>query len=101
MKGYRSVILSVTSNWWQNASSWLHTLRENYFIERVEPNVGPVSGATIIKIIGADFQLDSPILCWFGDYATTAKVLSKSMVTCNSSPFYLRHSIVEKAVVGV
>eukprot|EP00979_Chaetoceros_neogracilis_P004104 scaffold713_cov274-Chaetoceros_neogracile.AAC.1 len=102
MKGYRSVILSITSNLVDKMQvPGFIRYETNYFIERVEPNIGPVSGASLVKIIGAGFQLDSPTLCWFGDYATTAKVLSKSMVTCYSSPFYLRQSIVEKAVVGV
>ena len=87
MKGYRSIILSVTSNFVDKMQVPGFICYEKiYFIECVEPNIGPVSGTTLVKIIGAGFQLDSPALSWFGDYATTAKVLSKSVVTCYSSP---------------
>ena len=100
--GHDPFVLSVTSNLIDYIQvPELINFKPIAYIESVEPHGGPTSGGSLVKILGKGFQLDSSTLCWFGKYATAAKVLSTSTISCMSSPFYLSQGMMEKVAVRV
>ena len=102
VNGYDPFVLSVTSNLVDYIQvPELINFKPIAYIESVEPHGGPTSGGSLIKILGKGFQLDSSTLCWFGKYATSAKVLSTSIISCTSSPFYLNQGMMEQVAVRV
>ncbi len=58
-------------------------------IHHVSPFGGPSRGGTNITVFGSNFLLDSVTVCWFGRFATTASVLSDTVITCQSCPYHM------------
>ena len=58
-------------------------------IYSIHPAIGPSFGGTTVSVNGLGFTSGSPLLCWFGDFATEADVISNSLAACASSSSYI------------
>jgi hypothetical protein len=60
----------------------------------LDPFIGPSKGGTEVLVNGRGFQSGDTFLCWFGDFATVAKFISITSISCNSSLFFLEEGTV-------
>ena len=61
----------------------------NTMIHQINPLGGPSQGNTTVRVSGTGFISDNIYLCWFGEYATSATMLSNTTIACKSCPLTL------------
>lgn len=56
------------------------------FIYNIDPRIGPVSGGTVVKITGSNFEDTGHVMCKFGAIFTKGEYISENELRCTAPP---------------